>query len=104
MPKDEYGGNDRGSTPWKDAALEAAGAPLGSERAPAQYSEADGINFAVFTENTASNFAVPVRYGITLLQRVGWKLPEGIDGDPNENSNGTPAGARSSTTTSKAAR
>ncbi len=63
-----------------------------------------GINFAVFTENTASNFAVPVRYGITLLQRVGWKLPEGIDGNLNENTNGNSAGARSSTTTSNASR
>ncbi len=46
MPRDEYGGNAQGSTPWKDAALEAAGAPIGSERAPAQYSEADGVNAA----------------------------------------------------------
>jgi iron complex transport system substrate-binding protein len=52
MPKDEYGGNDRGSTPWKDAALEAAGAPLGSDRAPVQYSEADGINFAEVAQTT----------------------------------------------------
>ncbi|HYE64103.1 MAG TPA: trypsin-like peptidase domain-containing protein [Pyrinomonadaceae bacterium] len=35
-----------------------------------------GINFAVFTENTASNFAVPVRYGVALLQRAGWEPPE----------------------------
>jgi serine protease Do len=34
-----------------------------------------GINFAVFTENEASNFAVPIRYGITLLERSGWALP-----------------------------
>ncbi len=31
-----------------------------------------GVNFAVFTENQASNFAVPIRYGITLLGRAGW--------------------------------
>jgi serine protease Do len=61
-----------------------------------------GINFAVFTENTASNFAVPVRYGITLLQRVGWKLPEGSDGNLNENANGNSAGARGNTTASTA--
>ncbi len=46
MPRDEYGGNDKGSTPWKDAALEAAGAAIGTDRAPAQYSEADGVNAA----------------------------------------------------------
>jgi S1-C subfamily serine protease len=35
-----------------------------------------GVNFAVFTENQASNFAVPIRFGITLLQRSGWEAPE----------------------------
>jgi serine protease Do len=34
-----------------------------------------GVNFAVFTENQASNFAVPVRFGITLLERAGWEPP-----------------------------
>jgi S1-C subfamily serine protease len=34
-----------------------------------------GVNFAVFTENQASNFAVPIRYAITLLERVGWHAP-----------------------------
>ncbi|RAN70832.1 ABC transporter substrate-binding protein [Bacillus sp. SRB_336] len=45
MPKDDWGGNAKGSTPWKDAALEKAGAALGTAKAPAQYSEVDGINF-----------------------------------------------------------
>jgi serine protease Do len=43
-----------------------------------------GVNFAVFTENQASNFAVPIRYGITLLVRAGWTAPaqkEAKDGD-----------------------
>jgi len=34
-----------------------------------------GVNFAVFTENQASNFAVPIQYGITLLGRAGWTEP-----------------------------
>ena len=34
-----------------------------------------GVNFAVFTENQASNFAVPVRYGLILLERAGWVAP-----------------------------
>ena len=34
-----------------------------------------GVNFAVFTENEASNFAVPIRYAIALLERSGWELP-----------------------------
>lgn len=45
MPKNEWGGNAQGSTPWKDAALKEAGAALGTAKAPAQYSEADGVNF-----------------------------------------------------------
>jgi hypothetical protein len=34
-----------------------------------------GVNFAVFTENQASNFAVPIQYGVSLLARAGWKAP-----------------------------
>jgi serine protease Do len=34
-----------------------------------------GVNFAVFTENQASNFAVPIRFGVNLLQRTGWEPP-----------------------------
>jgi serine protease Do len=35
-----------------------------------------GVNFAVFTENQASNFAVPIRFTTGLLERAGWKEPE----------------------------
>jgi iron complex transport system substrate-binding protein len=45
VPKNDWGGNDQGSTPWKDAALADLGAGFGSDKAPVQYSEADGINF-----------------------------------------------------------
>jgi S1-C subfamily serine protease len=34
-----------------------------------------GVNFAVFTENQASNFAVPIRFGLPLLERTGWVPP-----------------------------
>jgi S1-C subfamily serine protease len=34
-----------------------------------------GITFAIFTENNASNFAVPIHYGISLLERSGWSAP-----------------------------
>jgi S1-C subfamily serine protease len=34
-----------------------------------------GVNFAVFTENQASNFAVPIRFGVSLLERNGWQSP-----------------------------
>ena len=40
-----------------------------------------GVNFAVFTENQASNFAVPIRFGIPLLERSGWEAPEPKDGE-----------------------
>lgn len=45
MPKDEWGGNQQGSTPWKDAALGRLDAAIGSPAAPAQYSELDGVNY-----------------------------------------------------------
>jgi iron complex transport system substrate-binding protein len=45
MPADDWGGNSKKSTPWKDAALEKAGAAIGTAKAPVQYSETDGINF-----------------------------------------------------------
>jgi S1-C subfamily serine protease len=35
-----------------------------------------GVNFGVFTENTASNMAVPIRFALELLKRSGWKSPE----------------------------
>jgi len=54
-----------------------------------------GVNFAVFTENTASNFAVPIRYGIALLEKAGWTAPEPVAGDPSENSNSGQTNTRS---------
>lgn len=54
-----------------------------------------GVNFAIFTENTASNFAVPIHYGVTLLQRAGWEPPEAAvpvaEGSPAENANANQA-------------
>ena len=37
-----------------------------------------GVNFGVFTENTAANMAVPVRFAVDLLRKAGWKSPEDI--------------------------
>ncbi|GAA4368464.1 ABC transporter substrate-binding protein [Paeniglutamicibacter cryotolerans] len=45
MAKDTWGNNEQGSTPWKDAKLTELGAPIGSEKAPVQYDETDGVNF-----------------------------------------------------------
>jgi S1-C subfamily serine protease len=55
-----------------------------------------GINFGVFTESTAANMAVPIRFAIDLLKRAGWRSPEDLqkeseqaskDGEPADNSN-----------------
>ena len=43
-----------------------------------------GVNFAVFTENQASNFAVPIRFSLPLLERSGWQPPEPKEGKESE--------------------
>ena len=35
-----------------------------------------GVNFGIFTENTAANMAVPIKFAVELLTKVGWKAPE----------------------------
>jgi hypothetical protein len=35
-----------------------------------------GVNFGVFTESTAANMAVPVRFAVELLRKAGWQPPE----------------------------
>ncbi len=34
------------------------------------------VNFGVFTQNTAVNMAVPIKYAIELLRMAGWRSPE----------------------------
>jgi serine protease Do len=46
-----------------------------------------GVAFAIFTENTASNFAVPVRYAIALLERNSWTPPANLETDEKETAN-----------------
>jgi S1-C subfamily serine protease len=43
-----------------------------------------GITFAIFTENTASNFAVPIHFGISVLEKSGWKAPPPPETDQKE--------------------
>jgi S1-C subfamily serine protease len=40
-----------------------------------------GVNFGVFTQNTAANMAIPIRFAIDLLKKVGWKSPEEIQAE-----------------------
>lgn len=35
-----------------------------------------GVNFGVFTENTAVNMAVPIRFALDLLRQTDWKAPD----------------------------
>jgi S1-C subfamily serine protease len=35
-----------------------------------------GVNFGVFTENTAANMAVPIRFAVDLLKKAGWLSPD----------------------------
>jgi S1-C subfamily serine protease len=43
-----------------------------------------GVNFGVFTEYTAANMAVPVRFALELLKKAGWKSPEELQKESQE--------------------
>jgi serine protease Do len=63
-----------------------------------------GINFAIFTENSASNFAVPVRFAIPLLQHANWQSPEPPESEASDNTNQTQTNTRSATAAANNAR
>ncbi len=46
-----------------------------------------GVNFGVFTENTAANMAVPIKFAVELLKKAGWT-------PPGEQPSETPAAAQ----------
>lgn len=48
-----------------------------------------GVNFGVFTGNSAANMAVPIRFAVDLLKQVGWIAPD--VSQPNPASNTTAA-------------
>jgi S1-C subfamily serine protease len=54
-----------------------------------------GVNFGVFTENTAANMAVPIRYAIELLKRAGWRSPEDKSKELSAAANASPVAAGS---------
>ena len=55
-----------------------------------------GINFGVFTENTAANMAIPVRFAVDLLTRSGWKSPEDLQKEAaSQTADGQPAASPS---------
>jgi S1-C subfamily serine protease len=43
-----------------------------------------GITNAIFTENTATNFAVPIRHAMPLLEHAGWIVPAGSEAETKE--------------------
>ena len=45
-----------------------------------------GVNFGVFTENTAANMAIPVRFAVDLLRKAGWKSPEELQKENDKQS------------------
>lgn len=43
-----------------------------------------GVNFGVFTENTAANMAIPIRFAVELLASAGWKSAEDLQKEGNQ--------------------
>jgi len=58
-----------------------------------------GVTFAVFTENTASNFAVPIRYAVTLLEKSGWIAPANSEADQKEGASASQTNSRTTNQT-----
>ncbi|MEO7540126.1 MAG: trypsin-like peptidase domain-containing protein [Pyrinomonadaceae bacterium] len=73
-----------------------SGAPLFGQTA-----KVIGINFGVFTENTAANMAVPVRFAIELLRKAGWKTADELKAEADQKSQ-TAAEETNSNTTAQA--
>lgn len=49
-----------------------------------------GVNFGVFTESNAANMAVPIKYAIELLKKVGWKSPDEIKTENTQTASASP--------------
>lgn len=47
-----------------------------------------GVSYAIFTENSASNLAVPIHFGVALLERAGWVSPEASNTEASAGENG----------------
>jgi S1-C subfamily serine protease len=59
-----------------------------------------GVNFGIFTENTAANMAVPIRYAVELLRKAGWKTPEEIQKEADSDSHPTSTDSNANTAAS----
>lgn len=58
-----------------------------------------GVNFGVFTENAAANMAVPVRFAVDLLKKAGWKSPEELKQEAEQQNQAAGIGSNSNTAT-----
>ena len=59
-----------------------------------------GVNFGVFTENTAANMAAPIKFAIDLLRRAGWTPP----GEQQQQSDGASSADANANTSAAAAK
>ena len=60
-----------------------------------------GVNFGVFTESTAANMAIPIRFALDLLKKVGWKSPEELKNEASTQNQTASVNTNTSTTQSK---
>jgi hypothetical protein len=56
-----------------------------------------GVNFGVFTESTAANMAIPIKFAVDLLRRAGWKSAEEIQAEQAQSTQTASANANSAT-------
>jgi S1-C subfamily serine protease len=49
-----------------------------------------GVTNSIFTENAASNFAVPIRAAIALLEKAGWSPPANLESEQKETASTLP--------------
>jgi len=57
-----------------------------------------GVGNSIFTENSASNFAVPIRHAVALLERAGWTAPASLEAGQKEDANSSQTNTRATQT------
>src|SRR5712692_525067 len=57
-----------------------------------------GVGNSIFTENTATNFAVPIRHAVALLERAGWTAPASLEAGQKEDANSSQTNTRATQT------
>ncbi len=59
------------------------------------------VNFGVFTESTAANMAVPIRFALELLQKAGWVSPADVQNEVNQETQTASANTNSTSDSKK---